>query len=85
LKNYISKPLRRVLSEGNYDSIEAYLRVLAEIDEERAFRLMTHEVAKLEHKTLGYRLYGILKSYLKESSTPSAYNWLGLSATFSVI
>jgi hypothetical protein len=80
LKNYISKPLRRVLSEGNYDSIEAYLRVLAEIDEERAFRLMTHEVAKLEHKTLGYRLYGILKSYLKESSTPSAYNWLGLSA-----
>ena len=80
LKSYISKPLSRVLRNGSYDSIEAYLKVLAKIDEERAFRLMTHEVAKIEHKALGYRLYEILRVYLRENSTPSAYNWLALSA-----
>ncbi len=80
LKTYISKPLSRILREGNYDSVETYLMLLAKIDEERAFRLMTHEVAKIGHKPLSYRLYEKLRFYLNESSTPSAYNWLGLSA-----
>ncbi|MEO0163821.1 MAG: lytic transglycosylase domain-containing protein [candidate division WOR-3 bacterium] len=81
LRGYIVKPLIKALTDEIYDSIEVYLKVLADIgDEERAFRLMASEVAKPDMKHLGYRLFSLLKSYADENTESDGLVWLGISA-----
>ncbi len=81
LRRYIVKPLRKVLTDENYDSIEVYLKTLAKIgDKERAFRLMASEVAKPDLGPLRYRLYNILSRFIDGEISPKGWIYLGLSA-----
>lgn len=81
LRSYVVNPLIRALTNEIYDSIEIYLKILADIgDEERAFRLMTSEIAKPYMRHLAYRLFSLLKPYANGNTGADGLVWLGISA-----